>query len=105
MKIKNIERLTAAEIQEEINNGAKFVLFQYTVSIVVMTFKRNSDIYFVKSNEKPIVKGLAYTFISATLGWWGIPWGPIYTIQTLSKNLSGGRDVTAQILPSLIGAA
>jgi hypothetical protein len=39
--------------------------------------------------------------LSAFLGWWGIPWGPIYTIQSLSKNISGGKDVTDQVLASL----
>ena len=103
MKIKNVDGLTAEDIKNEIANGAKFVLFQYTVSIIILTFKRSSDIYFVKSTEKPIVKGLPYTILTFLLGWWGIPWGPIYTIQALSKNLSGGKDVTQHVLPSLIG--
>jgi len=103
MKIKNVEGLTADEIKSELANGAKFVIFQYTISIIVMTFKRSSDIYFVKSSEKAVVKGLPYTLLTFLLGWWGIPWGPIYTIQTLGRNLSGGRDVTAHVMPSLIG--
>lgn len=105
MEVKNIEGLTAEEIKNEIGNGAKFVLFQYTISIIVMTFKRSSDIYFVKSDEKAVVKGLPYTILTFLLGWWGIPWGPIYTIQTLGRNLSGGKDVTAHVLPSLIGSS
>jgi len=24
------------------------------------------------------------------LGWWGIPWGPIYTIASLVRNARGG---------------
>lgn len=105
MQVKNVEGLTADEIKNEVANGGKFVIFQYTISIIILTFKRNSDIYFVKSHEKAVVKGLPYTLISFFLGWWGIPWGPIYTIQTLSKNLSGGRNVTEHIMPSFIGSA
>ena len=105
MNIKNIEGLTPLEIKEEISNGAKFVIFQYTISLLVITFKRNSDVYFVKSHEKAAVKGLPYTILTFVLGWWGIPWGPIYTIQALSKNLSGGKDVTEHIAPSVIGRA
>lgn len=104
MKVKNIEGLTAEEIAAEVNSGAKFVFYYYTISIIVLTFKRTSDIYFVRQNEKAVVKGLPYTILSFLLGWWGIPWGPIYTIQGLAKNLSGGKDVTEQILPSFIGA-
>jgi hypothetical protein len=32
------------------------------------------------------------------LGWWGIPWGPIYTIQSFWVNFTGGRDVTREII-------
>ena len=104
MQIKNIEGLTVEELDKEIADGGKFVYYQYTVSMLVMTFKRNSDIYFVKSNQKSSVKGLPYTLLSAVLGWWGIPWGPIYTIQTLSRNISGGLDVTPQIMASLVAS-
>ncbi|WP_245840625.1 hypothetical protein [Ohtaekwangia koreensis] len=34
------------------------------------------------------------------LGWWGIPWGPIYSIGSLVHNLNGGKDVTQEILNS-----
>jgi hypothetical protein len=105
MNIKNIEGLTPLEIKNEIDNGAKFVIYQYTISLLIITFKRNSDVYFVKNHEKAVVKGLPYTILTFLLGWWGIPWGPIYTIQVLSKNLAGGRDVTDQVASSVIGRA
>jgi hypothetical protein len=35
------------------------------------------------------------------LGWWGFPWGFIYTPQVIAKNLQGGVDVTANVLASL----
>ena len=34
----------------------------------------------------------------AAVGWWGIPWGPIYSIQSLYTNITGGHDVTDQIV-------
>ncbi len=104
MQIKNIEGLTIEELDKEIAEGGKFVYYQYTVSVLIMTFKRNSDIYFVKSKQKSAIKGLPYTLASAVLGWWGIPWGPIYTVQTLSRNINGGLDVTPQIMSALVAA-
>ena len=47
------------------------------------------------------LQGLPFTLLSLLLGWWGIPWGPIYTIQSLWVNLKGGRDVTQEIMPSM----
>lgn len=48
-------------------------------------------------------KGLGFTLLSLLFGWWGIPWGPIYTIGALITNFSGGRDVTQEVSYSLTG--
>jgi hypothetical protein len=39
--------------------------------------------------------------LTLVAGWWGIPWGPIYTIQGVWVNLNGGRDVTPQIMSGI----
>ena len=49
--------------------------------------------------------GLRYSLISLLFGWWGIPWGPIWTLGTVFKNLGGGVDVTANVLSALNAAA
>ncbi|MEM8805293.1 MAG: hypothetical protein AAGF01_04610 [Cyanobacteria bacterium P01_G01_bin.38] len=105
MKIHGIEGMTGAELAHEVAKGGKFVIFQYCFSVVVMSFKRRSAIYFVKASENATLKGLKYTLISALLGWWGIPWGIVFTVQTLATNLNGGKDVTQPILASLDGQA
>jgi hypothetical protein len=38
--------------------------------------------------------------ITLGLGWWGIPWGPIYSIGSLFSNLTGGKDMTKEVLES-----
>ena len=101
MQIKGIENMGANEINFELQRGAKFVIFQYCVSIVILTFRRPSDIYFIKSGESAVGKGLGFTLISLLLGWWGIPWGPIYTIGSVVTNLRGGKDVTREVLASI----
>ena len=101
IKIQGINGLSQSEIDFELQRGAKFVIFQYCISIVVLTFKRPSDIYFVRSGENAATKSLPFTLLSLVAGWWGIPWGPIYTIQSLYNNLQGGKDVTQQVRNSL----
>ncbi|SKC78616.1 hypothetical protein SAMN05660236_3781 [Ohtaekwangia koreensis] len=98
--IKNIEGLTTDQINRELAHGAKFVVFQFTISVLVMTFRRSSDIYFIRSGESRLIKGLPFTLMTFLLGWWGIPWGPIYSIGSLVHNLNGGKDVTQEILNS-----
>jgi hypothetical protein len=68
-----------------------------------MTFKRPSSIYFIRADENAVGKGLPFSLISLVAGWWGLPWGPIYTIRSFSNNFSGGKDVTQEVMNSLLG--
>ena len=97
-EIKGIDGLTLSDINDEIQRGGKFVNYSYCISIILMTFKRPTDIYFIRANESALVKGLPFTLLSLVLGWWGIPWGPIYTIWAVGSNLSGGKDITTEVL-------
>ena len=100
-QIKQIEGLSNSEISEEINNGGRFVVFMYCFSLVVMTFKRGSDIYFVRANESAAKYSIKYTLLTLLLGWWGIPWGPIHSISSLFTNFKGGKDVTEDVMEQL----
>jgi hypothetical protein len=96
--------MSGEDLARELDRGGKFVVFQYTISIVIMTFKRSSSIRFVKAGEGTFAASLPYTLLTLFLGWWGIPWGPIYSIAALFSNLSGGKDVTSEVLGSLTEA-
>lgn len=102
--IKNLNGLTAEQVSLELSNGARFVVFQYCISIVVMTFKRGSDVYFIRADESTAKHSVGFTLLTFILGWWGIPWGPIYTVGSLYTNISGGKDVTQEVLASLNAA-
>jgi hypothetical protein len=101
MKIKGIDGLSGSELDAELQRGGRFVIYQYCISILILTFKRPSDIYFVRSGENAVAKGLGFTLLSLFLGWWGIPWGPIYTIGSFITNFGGGKDVTQQVLATI----
>ena len=100
-KIVGIEGMNPQQLSHEVQRGGKFLQFQYCVSVVVMTFQRGTDIYFVPAGESPVVKGLGWTALSLVAGWWGIPFGPIFTVQSLWYNLKGGHDVTAAAVQAL----
>uniref|UniRef100_UPI00404AC75F hypothetical protein n=1 Tax=Flavobacterium sp. TaxID=239 RepID=UPI00404AC75F len=102
MKINNIEGLSVSQINTLVRNGGKFVIFPYTVSFVLMTLRRNSDIYFIKPDDVSIKYSYPYVLINFFIGWWGIPWGPIYTIGAIYRHLSGGKDVTEAVMSSLV---
>ena len=63
MKIKGIETLSPDQLRHEIERGGRFVIFQYCISIVVLTFKRVSDIQFIKGDESAFRKGAAYSLV------------------------------------------
>jgi len=46
-------------------------------------------------------KGMGFTLLTLVAGWWGFPWGPIYSVQSIYSNLSGGKDVTKEIAATL----
>ena len=96
--IKNIEGLSENQIRDLVNKGGKFVIYTYCISIVIMTFKRSSNIHFFKPGNSAITPGLGLLFISLILGWWGLPWGPIYTIGSIFNILTGGKDVTYEVI-------
>jgi hypothetical protein len=101
MKIKGVEGLSLQEVQEEVNRGGKFVIFNYCFSVVVLTFKRPTDIYFIRADQNAFLKSLPWTMVTLLFGWRGIPWGIIYTFSTLFKNINGGRNVTTEVLQSI----
>ena len=100
-QIKNLEGMSSDQLNQELAKGGKFVVYQYAISIIVMTFRRSSDIYFIKAGESSIKDGLGFSALSFVLGWWGIPWGPIYTIGALVANFGGGKDVTTDVIAAL----
>ncbi|TVX95180.1 hypothetical protein [Cohnella terricola] len=99
MRIIGIEGMTAQEIADEVQQGGKFVFYYFCFSVLVLTFKRPSDIYFIRAREKG--RGAQFTVLSILFGWWGISWGPIHTIGSLITNFSGGKDVTEEVMDSI----
>lgn len=101
MKTKNTEGLTLFEIKQLIQQGGKFVVFPYTVSAVLMSFKKDSAIYFIRPGENTLKYSFTYFLSNLILGWWGFPFGPFYTIIALYYHLIGGKDCTQLIINDL----
>ena len=103
MRIKNIEGLSADDLEKEVNGGAKFLYYPYTISLIVITFKRTSGVYLVRANKNAFVKSIPFILLSALFGWWGIPFGPKYTVESIHTNLKGGKNVTEEVMSTVAG--
>lgn len=78
-----------------ITKDTKLTRFNLVVSLVAFSFKVPSRLY-IEGHDKPKLLGAIYGFLSGVLGWWAIPWGPIWTIEALAGNLSGGQKLTVE---------
>ena len=103
MAIIGMERLTAPELMNELRSGGKFVTYQYCISLFIVTLKCSSHIYFIRAGQSAVIRGLPFTVLSLLLGWWGIPFGPIFTVLVLITNSLGGNDVTSNVVVGLQG--
>src|SRR5262245_13454702 len=103
MRIKNIGGLTPTDLQVEVKNGARFVYYEYTISLLVVIFRRTSGVYLIRARENGLFKSLPYTLVTMLLGWWGIPFGTKYTIESITTNVNGGVDVTDDVMATVAG--
>jgi hypothetical protein len=104
MRIHGIEGRKLLDVERDLQAGGRFVFFEYCISLIVVSLRRPSDVYFLRAGKWGWRHSLPYCLISLALGWWGFPWGLIYTPLTLVTNLSGGCDVSPQILDYLRNA-
>ncbi len=102
-KIIGIEGMTHDQLERAVALGGKFIAYQYIVSVLVLSFKRSSPIYFIPAGDSRVVKGLPWTGLALVAGWWGLPWGLIWTPIALVNNLRGGVDMTANVTFKLLG--
>ena len=103
MKIHGIEGMTGRELHDELHRGGRFVIFYYVISIIIRTIRRPSDVYFIRAGESAVGKGLGYSLLTMVIGWWGLPFGIIYSFMALFTNFGGGKDVTNEVVRALNG--
>lgn len=100
-QFKGIEGRPPEVLADEVRRGGKFVFYQYCFSVLIMSFKRPSPIYYIPPGQSVVTPGLLWSAISLFVGWWGFPWGFIWTPTVIFKNFMGGTDVTAEALEDL----
>jgi len=95
--VHGLDRLAPEALEQAIAAGGRIVFFEYCISLIFVSLRRQTQPYFLKAGETGLLLGIRYALVSLILGWWGIPWGVIYTPLTLISNLSGGCDITSEV--------
>jgi hypothetical protein len=83
--------------EQEAESDDRWVVFEYCISLIAVTLRRPSRPIHLKPAQRAWVRGLPYVMVSLLFGWWGLPWGVIYTPLAIYANLTGGLDITAQV--------
>lgn len=88
-------------LKDRIEKGQKFIVFGYCISLVAISLKRLSPPIFIENEQQFLKYKRKYNLISYLFGWWGFPWGPIFSLRYIRSNNRGGVDVTKDILLNL----
>ena len=67
--------------------------YQIAFSALIVSYKFPTRTYIVGHEGTGLIAALC-TLASLIFGWWGIPWGPVYTVQVLTRNVRGGFKYT-----------
>jgi len=68
MKIHGMEGMSADQINFELKHGGRFVIFQYAVSALVVSFRRPSDVHFIRAGENTASKSIGFTLLTLAAG-------------------------------------
>lgn len=101
--VPGIGSMTLGDLELDVLKGGRFVTFAWNVSVVVLSFRNSTKLLYVPSHGKTGGHALGWGVFSLLFGWWGFPWGLIYTPMSLWQNASGGADHTHAVLAALLG--
>jgi hypothetical protein len=80
----------SADYQNQpIDRNTELIRFCWVLSVVTLSMKSPGK-WMVSDTLRSKLTGAAATIFNLLFGWWGIPWGPIFTVQAVLVNL--GRD-------------
>ena len=93
-EIAGAEGLSHAELVAELERGGRLVRFSYAVSLCVISWGSDSRPHLVRAGEGTFFKALPYTLWTLFLGWWAIPFGPVFTFAAGGLKLMPGMPKT-----------
>ncbi|MEL6592416.1 MAG: hypothetical protein AAFP02_07490 [Bacteroidota bacterium] len=100
-KLKRVGERSLSQIEQQVAQGAKFVVFPYVISPLAFTVNPMSKAYFVLPDENAKSFASKYNVITILFGWWGIPHGPEKSYRSLKMNADGGLDITRDVMANL----
>lgn len=101
--IPGTEGLTLGDVELDVLKGGRFLTFPWNISVIVLSYRRHTGLVYVPAAGTPGGHALGWGLFSLLFGWWGFPWGLIYTPASLWTNATGGKDHTQTVLTAYLG--
>ena len=90
---------------EAVLAGHRYYAVPFVFSLAVITFRRTmGGVHEVSDGKWPVLPIAGATLITSVVGWWGFPWGIVYSIAALIRLWNGGKDLTKTMLQQAVGA-
>ncbi len=67
----------------------RLIRYQWCISIIIITLTRGSSFHAEEDKAAPLILSNLITLFG---GWWGIPWGPIRSVQCFIENFKAEKD-------------
>ena len=102
MKLVIDQNISFDELKGLVENGAKFISYQYVISVpIFFPTQRLSKLFLIRKNEKPSKYAAGYNFLNILLGIWGLPFGPVFMIRSIALNRKGGVNFTEDVMVNI----
>lgn len=98
LQLRGSRPLFDEELRTQLESGAHCVRFEFCISLLFVTLRRQSPVYLTHSWQQRYIRGLWFSFLALLLGPWGFPWGLLWTPWAIWVNTTGGVDCTAEVL-------
>lgn len=85
-----ISRGGVARGQIVVRPETELMVYEAASSFFVVTLRLRSRMFLAGEREAGTARWM-YSLASLIFGWWGIPWGPIWTIGAVVRNARGGH--------------
>lgn len=76
----------------EVTRDSQLVQYVWVVSVITLSSKMPGR-WVVPGSTGARLQATGATLCCLLLGWWGIPWGPVFTVQGLAINVRGGQTL------------
>ncbi|MGH1386598.1 hypothetical protein [Kordia sp.] len=100
-KLQNINTNDLEHLKNEVDSGAKFIVFNYRIGLGLVSLHKLSPAIFIKREDEIEKFKKKYNLLNLIFGPWFVFRGPVLTYDAYKVNKNGGIDVTNDILKNL----